>query len=235
MRAIQLTLIIIIFFLDSRLRAQEEQTYALQDLQEIFSLFNFEDINFNGKQQIINNLIHCLELDKQSDIPADILISIKSDYSSFISSKKPVNFTFKYCYLAAQDLDAFLKEFNLEIRQLATVLKIKRMDGNTYLPLAALIITLSWDPKLHFFLQEKYAAFEKNKLTLTGGPYGEYAYCLSTLYGASTYILKYIIAFTDIHEHQQAEESKTSNILRFIARCLSRKTSDAEVPLISKS
>ena len=228
----QPTFFIIVCLLNIKVLAQEKEFYSEQEIKDIYSLFHLEDMDSGGKQQILNNLIYTLELDKNSDMPVDILDA----NSGIISSMHPVHFSFKRYYLKNCDLESLLIEFNLELRALSKALKIKRIDGNTYLPLAAIIITLAWDPLLHYFLQEKFRDLEKDQLELVGGPHGECAYCLSTLFGASIYVLKYVNAFTYTHEDlQETIEPKESYLRTLINRCLNRETCDAEDPLLGNS
>ena len=189
--------ITIIYFFNWDLEAADYEHYTRQQLKSFFSYFEAEDFNEAGKNQIINNLIVNLDLPKNSNIPIEMLEALKGDYASFIGSKHPVKFAFKRAYQNNQDIEKTLELFNLEVEQLAKFLELKRIDGNSYLPLAAIIITLAWDNNFHHFLQNQYRLLEAGDLQLNGGSWGKYAYALTTLNGAATYVLNYIRAFTE--------------------------------------
>ncbi|NRA47393.1 MAG: hypothetical protein HRU09_20785 [Oligoflexales bacterium] len=121
----------------------------------MFANFEDEDLGARGKQQIINNLVANLDLSNNSGIPTEILEAHRNDYVSFINSKYPVQFSFKKHYASKQNLEQFLIYFNEEVRRLRDVLDIKRIDGCTYLPLVTILIALSWDADLHYFLQSQ--------------------------------------------------------------------------------
>ena len=202
MKIWQIAIYFIISTLSFQLLAQDEQTYEVEELVEIFANFEIEDFDGGGKQQIINNLVASLNLKKNSSLPIDLLDAHKNDYSSLISSRYPVRFSFNTVGLKHYEVEEFLEKFNQQVKLLSQALCLKHVDGDAYLPISMIIIALTWSPHMHIYIQNKYRELQANELDIEDGAHGAFAYYLTTLFGGSQYILKHVKAFT--HTNHEA-------------------------------
>lgn len=199
MKLFKIRLFTILLMVSTIVMAVDDPFHEEQELRSLFANFEQEDICCGKKIEIINRLLESLDLEKNSEFP--MLEKLKSGQSSFIQSQHPVKFSFTKHYRNRykQDIKYFIEDFNREVARLAKILGLK-VDGDTSLPLASIVLVLTWDPNIHLFLQDSYALLENNDITISDEPYGQYDYCLTTYNAASLLMINYLKKFTDMDD-----------------------------------
>ena len=189
-------------FFSLQLHAFEDRQFSEEELSRLFAQFDSEELGKSGRNAIFNNFLPDLDFEKNSSISSKLHKKVKNSLV-ILAAGNPI----KFSDLKKSSPERILLEFELRMKGLANFLCIKKIDGEVYMPLAAMVLVLAWNPGLHYFLQENYLAMESGKLNIRGGLDGEFSYRLTCFYGASCLILKYVRSFTETQQMEFEPES----------------------------